>query len=466
MHSAWQGPLPHAGSQGALEHWWARFDDPVLSRLIRQAEDGSPSLAKAAARIQGARALVASSNAAQGPSINSTASVSSTRQGPTALQTGLSGQYSSRNLGFDASWEIDMFGKLRKAREAALARVDARIDDWHDARVSLAAEVADNYVQLLGCRLLAQAFHAESTSQAETERMMQASVSAGLTATADGALAVAGAASARNNEVSQRTQCEVISQSLVALTGSDQNDLNALFAMQTTSLRDPVGVNVLSVPADWLRQRPDLASSERALAAAYADVGQADADRYPSFSLGGSITRAATGAVPTGNGWSFGPSLSVPLFDAGKRKAAVASAQATYDEALATYRVSVRTAVKEVEQALLNLDGAARRSRDAGRAAESYRQYFSSTEANWRAGNVSLLSLEEARRSAIEAASTQITLQRDRLRYWIALYKALGGGWSADSTLGSRDAPAEMSKSTSISENFAFITSSLKPITK
>ncbi|ABM38268.1 efflux transporter outer membrane subunit [Polaromonas naphthalenivorans] len=433
MPAAWHAPQPHAGSRQQLADWWARFDDPVLSRLIHTAEEGSPSLAQAAARIAGARATLASSQAGALPSVSGSAALSRARQaqgsGQGQGQPG-SSTLTSRSAGLDASWEIDLFGKLRKGSEAAEARLEARVADWHDARVSLAAEVADNYVQFLGCRMLAEAYQAEAASQASTLRITQTAITAGLTARADGDLAAASAANANVTAIAQGIECGVLLKALVALTGESEPALGLVLDTQPPALRDPEGISVASVPGNLLRQRPDLAASERALAAAYADIGQADADRYPSLSLGGSISLSASSLASSATSWSFGPSLSVPVFDGGKRKAAVASAEASYQEALASYQNAVRSAVKEVEQALLRLDGAARRYQDAERAAQGYRRYFEAVEKNWRAGNVSLLDLEEARRSAITAESTLSTLKRDRLRYWIALYKALGGGWS------------------------------------
>jgi len=159
----------------------------------------------------------------------------------------------------------------------------------------------------------------------------------------------------------------------VALTGDSEPALAQVLDAQPATLREPEGISVTSVPGNLLRQRPDLAASERALAAAYADMGKADADRYPSLSLGGSISLSASSLASPATSWSFGPSLSLPLFDGGKRKAAVALAEASYQEALGSYQDAVRSAVKEVEQALLRLDGAAQRYQDAKRAARPSR---------------------------------------------------------------------------------------------
>jgi len=427
LPAAWYAPQPHDGNRAQLADWWARFDDPVLSRLIRTAEEGSPSLAQAAARIAGARATLASSQAGALPSVSGSAALSRARQ----TQLGGSSTLTSRSASLDASWEIDLFGKLRKGSEAAEARLQGRVADWHEARVSLAAEVADNYVQFLGCRMLAEAYWVEAISQASTLQITQTAITAGFTAKADGDLAAASAANANVTAIAQGIECGVLLKALVALTGDSEPALAQVLDAQPATLREPEGISVTSVPGNLLRQRPDLAASERALAAAYADMGKADADRYPSLSLGGSISLSASSLASPATSWSFGPSLSLPLFDGGKRKAAVALAEASYQEALGSYQDAVRSAVKEVEQALLRLDGAAQRYQDAKRAAQGYRRYFETVEKNWRVGNVSLLDLEEARRSAITAESTLTTLRRDRLRYWIALYKALGGGWSA-----------------------------------
>jgi NodT family efflux transporter outer membrane factor (OMF) lipoprotein len=233
--------------------------------------------------------------------------------------------------------------------------------------------------------------------------------------------------------LSQRAECELLVKSLVNLTGFDEAALRALMAHAGAQVPQPAALAVPSVPAQALRQRPDLAASERELAASSAEIGAAVADLYPSLSLTGSITVSASNLSSSVTTWSLGPSLSIPIFDAGKRRAAVDSAQASYRSALADYRQSVRDAVKEIEQALVRLDSTARRADQAGQAAQEYRRYFEATEVNWRAGGASLLTLEEARRSALSAQIDEIALQRNRVQYWIALYKALGGGWQPDS---------------------------------
>lgn len=421
--SQWQTRQPHGGSIELLADWWQRFDDKTVAELVRRAEADSPTLAQAMAQIDGARATLASAGASSLPDLSTGGSVTRGKQAATGVTT------TTRSGGLDASWELDLFGRQRSGRESARAQLQARIDDWHDARVSLAAEVADSYVQYRACRQLATAYQAQADSQAQTLRATRVAVSAGLNAPIDGYLAEANAASAQEALAAQRVQCELLVKSLAALTGMEEPALRRLIN-QARAIPQPADFAVRSLPADLLRQRPDLASAERSLAARYAEIGQARADRWPSLTLGGSISISATSLTTPASSWSFGPSLKLPLLDGGRRRAAVDSAEAAYEQQLAVYRGAVRSAVSEVEQALVQLEGAAQRSGDARTAAEQYRRYASAAEANWRAGLDSLLTLEQARRSAIAAELTDIQLRRDRVRAWIALYKSLGGGWT------------------------------------
>lgn len=424
----WYAPLPHGGADAVLSQWWEQFQDPVLSQLIVAAEAGSPSLAQAWAAIERARATLDSARSGELPSLNAAASSSRARQ--QSLDASLVTS-TSRSASLDASWEVDLFGKLRHGTHAAQARLGARTDDWHDARVSVAAEVADTYVQYRACQLLAQTYAQEAASHEATSRATLSSVRTGFTAPADGALALANLASTRSSLLAQQAQCDLLVKSLVALTGVAEPDLRKLLGTDAQELPQPIGFTVRAVPAQALQQRPDIASLEREAAAAGAEVGAARADLYPSLTLSGNISVSASNLASSATTWSFGPALSLPLFDGGRRRAAVASAIATYEEALASWHQGVRSAVKEVEQTLVNLDAAQKRTEQARTAAQQYRTHLAAIDVNWRTGRTSLLTLEEARRSALSAQLQYLGLQRDRLQYWIALYKALGGGWEA-----------------------------------
>ncbi len=433
----WQAALPHGGRTDDLRQWWSQFNDPLLGELITQAERNSPTLTQAWATIEKARATLRSTKADALPSLNAGASVS--RSNP--LQSGAgTASGTSRSAGLDASWEIDLFGKVRRNAQASSARVDARTADWHDARVSLSAEVADTVVQIRACKLLTDAYGRDVASTEATEKATARAVQAGMTAPAEGSLARASLASATSSWVQQGAQCELVFKSLVYLTGIDEPSLRRRMAPGEGSVPEPAAIEVKTVPAQVLRQRPDLASLEREVAAAGAEIGAAQADLYPSLSLSGSISVSASSLASPATLWSFGPSLSIPLFDGDRRHAAVDSARASYTSAWAGYQQGVRAAVREVEEALVNLDSAARRAEQAASAATEYRRYFNATETQWRAGRVSQLTLEEARRLALTAEITQTSLQGSRVRSWIALYKALGGGWQPGENALSPDA--------------------------
>ncbi|MEL4170488.1 TolC family protein, partial [Pseudomonas sp. ZS001] len=180
----WQAPLPHGASVAALADWWQQFDDPALAELLRLAEADSPSMDQAWANIALARATADSDAADALPRVDGRLSGGrgAQRTGPTRL----GGSGSSAEL--DAAWELDLFGKLRRNNEAAQSRVEARVDDWHDARVSLAAQVGDYYVQYRGCQKLVLAYRDQAQSQQDTARITRQSFEAGFTSSADAAL--------------------------------------------------------------------------------------------------------------------------------------------------------------------------------------------------------------------------------------------------------------------------------------
>lgn len=421
----WQAPVPHSGSQSNLLQWWQQFQDPALNSLLQAAETDSPTLDQALARITQARASLDSSNAGFWPSLTGSAAVTRSRN----EQQGMVTHATTRTGALDAAWELDLFGKQRRNSEAAEARVQARMNDWDDARISLAAEVADYYVQYRGCELLVDAYRQQADSQQETLRLTRVSRQAGFTSPADLALAEATAASSSSALVEQQSQCDVLVKSMVALTGLEETALRQTLANGATELSQPAELSVAAVPADLLRQRPDLSSSERELAAASAEIGVAEAERWPDLSLSGSLSVTAASG-DSAKLWSIGPALSLPIFDAGQRKAEVTRAQAAYDEALASYNAALRTAVSEVEQALVRLDAAAKRETDGVSAATRYQDYFEALDRQWKAGNGNLLDREAARRAALDSEINLINLRQNRVRNWIALYKALGGGWN------------------------------------
>ena len=428
----WQAPLPHSGQLTLLKAWWQQFNDPLLVQLIDAAQAVSPTRASATSRIEQSRATRVAAGAALLPTLDANASA------VRGKQDFISGVGTTGSVGLQAAWELDLFGARRAARDAAQARFDGAEAAWHDARVSVAAEVATTYTSLRACEAQVEQTRADSLSRSETARLTALSAKAGFEAPAGAALARASAAQGNALLTQRRAQCDVLVKGLVALTGVAEPALRNQLAAGQAKLPQPAQIVMASVPAQVLAQRPDLLSAERDLIAASADVSQAQARRYPRIGLSGSIGAArfeSSLGAQSGTLWSIGPvTVSLPLFDAGARRANVVAAQARYDEAGAVYRGKLRTAVREVEEALVALQSTADRSTDAQVATEGFAASFRATEARFKGGLASLFELEDARRSALQAQIALIDLQRERGTAWISLYRALGGGWSNPQT--------------------------------
>ena len=424
----WYASLPHGGTLADLRQWWQQFNDPLLVDIVEAAQAASPDVATAGTRIAEARAARTTAQAAQLPSLDGSASI---QRGNAQAGIGLA---TILQNGLQAAWEVDLFGGLGARSQAAGARLAGAEAGWHEARVAVAAETAAAYVDLRTCERLLAVTRNDARSRAETARLTGLSAEAGFAAPAEAALARASAAEAAARSTQQQAQCELLVKALVALTAIPEPALRTRLAARWT---EPGGFALLavpSVPAALLAQRADVFRAEREVEAASADVGAARADRFPRLSLSGQI---ATGFIRAGGRtddvqtWSIGPlALSLPLFDAGRRAAAEDAAAARYQEAAARYTATVRQAVREVEEAVVNVESARDRSEDLRAAVEGYRASFAAAEARYRSGLGSLIELEDQRRLMLAAETALVNLQRERLGAWIALYRALGGGWA------------------------------------
>lgn len=424
----WHAPLPHDGQLTDMSQWWAQFDDPLMLRLIEAAQQVSPTLAQATARIADARAARVARRAALMPALDATASAS---RGRTELGTPAG---TATSAGVQFSWELDLFGAGRAGADAALARLESSQADWHAARVSVAAEVATTYVELRACEAQLQQSERDHASRARTSEITRLAVDAGFRAPAAADLATAEAAQGRVAWIQQRARCDLLINALNALTAQDEAALRRDLAAGAGRVPQPVELHVAALPAHVIAQRPDLHAAAHDIAAASADADQARAERWPRIALAGNIgtTRIASGGVSTdGTVWSIGPiTVTLPLFDGGTRRANAVAARARYETATVVYAARVREAIREVQTSLITLDSTAQRSEDAANAASGFERSFRATEASYDAGMASLFELEDARRSMVAAQNALIELQRERVAAWIALYRALGGGWS------------------------------------
>ena len=432
LAATWQAPLPHGGATAELTRWWAQFKDPVLTDLQLAAQQASPSLAAARARIQRARATLAGAEGGNLPRLDAVGSAGQGRSVP--------GQSSSRSvsLGLQASWEQDVLGAVglspKSDEDAARARLQAAQAGWHDARVSVAAEVASSYTALRACEAQLLQSQQDVASRSETARLTEQSAQAGFTAPADAALVRAGVAQTRSQMFVTQTQCDTLVKGLVEVTDLAEPDLRARLAPRRAQLPGALSLSLSTLPADLLARRPDLVEAARQVLAAASDQAVSKSRERPQISLSGSFAgvRLSGGGNTSSQGatWSAGPLVvSFPIFDGGARAAATLAARVDYDNAVAQYQALARRAVREVETALVTLDTTAQREVDALAAARGFEASLLATQARQRGGLASLLDLEAARRNALQAQSALIELQRERAAAWIALYRALGGGW-------------------------------------
>lgn len=432
--ATWVAPLPHHGSSVELVNWWQRWNDPVLVELLAQAQRQNRSIAQSSARITQARAAYRAATSALLPSAAANASDNRSKGGQGELGATGNTLERSRSLSLDAAWELDVVGGTRRGREAAAQRALARESDWHDARVSIAAEVAATYVNLRACEVLLGGYRIDVASRAETAQLTKLKVNAGFEAPANAALTDASAAEARARLAQQQANCDLSIKSLAELTALDETQLRAKLMASTAKLPSPTGFAISVIPAAAISQRPDIASAERELMAASNDIGLAMADRFPRVSLMGSIgfsENSGSGYDTRGRTWSYGPAISLPIFDMGRRAANVDAARARFEESIAAYQGKTLRAVREVEEALVRLDSAERREKDANMALVGYQQFLTAAAARVREGAGSLTELEEARRAVVQAQGVAVGVTLDRLVGWINLYKAVGGGWSA-----------------------------------
>ena len=425
--------LPHNGSLTSLSQWWLQQNDPLLVELIDAAQLVSPSVITARSNIQQAQAARVVSEAALLPTLDAVGGFSRSRPAP-VNRTAVPNLTNAAQMGLQTNWEIDLFGQNEASLNADKERFLGAQARWHAARVLVAAEIANQYYGFRACEKQLLVVDADARSRRQTSRLNEQLVQAGFVAPATVALARATAAEGNSRITVQRVECELGIKAMAAMTAWAEPELRQKLAQAAPASLQQGIPDISSIPAEVLGQRPDVYNAARELTAASFEVGSARAQRYPRLSIGGTVARNKTNAhgfTQNYDTWSFGPiALTIPLYDGGAADANVDAAKARYEEAAGTYRGIVRQAVREVEEALVNLQSTADRGEDTQVAALGYSTSFSGTEARYKTGLASLVELEEARRMLLAAQSALISLERERRSAWIALYRALGGGWN------------------------------------
>lgn len=421
--AAASGQLPAQPAE--LAGWWRRLDDPLLSQLISQAITGNTDVAAAKARVREARASLQQSTGALFPSLNGSASANRSRA------TG--GPEGSRyNAGFDTSWEIDLFGANRRGSEAARYGLDAAEEDLRATLVTLIGDIATNYIEARRLQAQIALSRKSAATQRRTANLTRKKYAAGTVSALDLNNAEGQASATEADIPRQETLLAAAVHRLSVLIGSAPLTVSQIMT-QSGSLPAPKWPIPAGISADILQSRPDIRVAERRYAQSTAKIGQREAERYPALTLTGTI---ATGAAQIGDlgrnstiGWSFGPGLSVPLFNGGQRAAAVEIARAQRDQSFIAYRAAILQALEEVENALVSLSKDRLISDKRAQSAQAYAQSLQLSRSLYQSGNTSFLELLTAERSYYAAQQSLIDSRAAMTKDYIALMKALGGGW-------------------------------------
>lgn len=430
MPQTWRNPHEASASAADLAQWWTAFDDADLAALVSEALRDGPDLRAARARLREARARRSFASANRFPTV--TAGASATRA--SASQRAGSGATSSLyDAGFDASWEPDVFGGRQRALEAASADLAATQASFHATQVSLAAEVALNYVELRSFESRVAIAAANLASQAETLQLTRWRAQAGLTTVLDVEQANTTVEQTRAQIPALRISLAQAQHRLAILLGRAPGELADLVSPQRGVPHVPAAIAV-GIPADTLRQRPDLRAAERRLAAETARVGQQEALRYPSFALSGSLgtqalTLGALGASGAGFG-QFVASAAATLFDAGRLRQLAEIQGAVQEQALRAYEAAVLTALEEVENALVAMARTDERRTALGAAAASARVAAQLARQRYAAGITDFQTVLNTERALLTAEDGLATTEAEHASAAIQLYKALGGGWT------------------------------------
>ncbi|HWE04736.1 MAG TPA: efflux transporter outer membrane subunit [Tepidisphaeraceae bacterium] len=473
----------------SLERWWESFNDPVLDSLIDRALRTNIDLRIAQSRVREARAQLIIQQAAIYPNLNADGSYErlrlskegfylpgggggrpatlsgggvnpsgagtlnhvspSMRRRPAAAGTGAGagGTSTSNGLesaftkteidtfqgGFDASWELDIFGGVRRSIEAAVADEQSMVESRRDTMISLLSEVARNYVQLRGVQRELAIAYENIRSQQDTVDLTMSRFRAGLTTDLDVARAEAQVATTRATVPGSLTTLNQAVHRIAVLLGQSPTALEAeLLRKQAPIPAGPPTVPV-GIPSELLRRRPDVRRAERQLAGATARVGAATADLFPRFSLTGSLGLASGSFRNLGRldsvYYTIGPSISWPIFDAGRIRANIRVQNERENQAAAQYEAVVLTSLEDVENAIVAYSQEQARHHDLQAAVDADRRAVTLAEQLYQKGLTDFLNVLDAQRNLFASEDNLVQSETSLSADVVALYKALGGGW-------------------------------------
>lgn len=427
---AWQTSLETGSALADDDYalWWHTFEDPLLNTLIDEAKRGNQDLFQAEARIREAKARRRLAGAELWPT--SSMSMSATRNEYASSSSGSDSEVYRHSI--DASWELDLFGKKRRSVEAAEASEQAAQEDLRDILVSLLAEVALNYVDMRAYQTRIEITEANLAAQQETYNITRWRHMAGLTTELDVEQARLTVENTRAELPVLRTSLAQARHTIALLLGQDSAALTERLSADG-KIPAASGQVAVGIPADLLRRRPDLRRAERQLAAQTAQIGVAEAERYPDITLSGSIglqslefTNLYSAAARTSQVAANG---LLTLFDAGRISSNVAIQTALQEQALGLYRATLLTALRDVEDALIAYIQEQERRQALANAVTAGSNALELAEAQYQSGLIDFQPVLEAQRALLTSQTQYTVSQAELASNVIRLYKALGGGW-------------------------------------
>ena len=413
--------------------WWERYGDPTLSRLEEQAGDANQNLAAADARYRQAQALVANARADWWPTVTIGVSATRARQSANLGSSFASGRTTSDYaMPIEASWELDLWGRVRRNVESNEASAQASAADLESTRLSIQGTLAADYFQLRALDAERKLLDETADAFARSLDLTRKRKDQGVASQGDVAQAETQLESTRAQAIDVGVQRAQLEHAIAVLIGQPASEFTlAAVPLDSTPPDIPAGI-----PSELLERRPDVAAAERNAAAANAQIGVATAAYYPTVSLGASGGFEATHAEDwftwPSRIWSLGPSVTETVFDGGKRGALTAQARAAYDEGVANYRQTVLAAFQNVEDQLAGLRLLEQEYERQVRAVASAKDSLRITTTQYKAGIVSYLNVVITQAAALSNESTAVELLGRRMVASVLLVQALGGGWNMD----------------------------------
>lgn len=414
--------------------WWKAFNDPVLDGLIAQALAGNLDIKIAVARVAEARALFKDARLDQLPRVTADGTyVKSDQQQPGS--NGQRVESETYQAGFDAGWEIDLFGRVRRGVESARAEAGAAQADLRDAQVTIAAEVARTYLELRGAQARLAVATRNLDTQRETLRLTQVRYNAGAGSPIDVA-----SAQARLNATEAAIPALITAEKranyrLCVLTGQRPGALDAALAARQAEVTPLIAALPIGDAADLLRRRPDVQAAERRLAAQTAQVGVATADLFPRVRVTGFVGFLSGTASGFGDSasqaWSVAPSVTWPALDLGGARQRLKAAEARNDAALANYDQTVLAALEDLENALVGYRQQQAQLVSLTNQAAASRRAAELARIQYKEGGIDFLVLLDAERTLLAAEDSLTVAETGVNTNVVAIYKALGGGWTS-----------------------------------